>query len=151
MGNLFSESLQRSKNINEKGGEKGCKLRSVLAAKDLPGNRQGQRAMVPCKSGQRGGKARTSSVGLEVPGQKQYVEMLMSGASRLVNVNEVKPSYEVPVRGTLRFDWREKEGGREEEKGRKSFIPVEMARGPLLLAAGWLPIGSRQPSERAAG
>jgi len=68
MGNVFSESLQRSKNNNEKGGEKGCKLRSVLAAKDLPGNRQGQRAMVPCKSGQRGGKARTSSVGLEVPG-----------------------------------------------------------------------------------
>jgi hypothetical protein len=101
---VFSESLQRSKNINEKGGEKGCKLRSVPAAKDLPGNRQGQRAMVPCKSGQRGGKARTSSVGLEVPGQKQYVEMLMSGASRLVNVNEAKPSYELPVRGILRLD-----------------------------------------------
>ena len=78
--------------------------------------------------------------------------MLISGTSRLVNVNEDKHKNEVPVRGALRLDWREKEGERERErKRRKSFIPVGLARGPLLLASGWLPIGIRQPLKAAAG
>jgi hypothetical protein len=46
----------------------------------------------------------------------------------------------------------EKKKERERErKRRKSFIPVGLARGPLLLASGWLPIGIRQPLKAAAG
>jgi len=46
----------------------------------------------------------------------------------------------------------EKKKEREREsKGRKSFIPVGLARGPLILASGWLPIGIRQPLGASGG